>query len=260
VGPENPSYLRLNSFVTNPLPHQVELNIAVRSMVDGNFGSFGPACRFMIDTSPANAPVSQLVDDTNDPKHSCGIAVQLDAGQRIWAQAYSGVTNYQFRFQAPGYNRTIASSGSSLMMTTWHTAPLQSGKTYDVDVRLSFDDAATYGQWGPVCTIAVLAPPAMEEPDTRSADLVTDARMQLWPVPNRGDVLNIVADGLLSTGDRMEMEIHDMQGRLVLARTLSTMDGSLRSVVELNGRLASGQYLVSLRSNEQRLVERLVVE
>lgn len=261
VGPDQCSYLRLNSIASNPLPQNVELNIRVRSMVNGVYKEFGSACRIMIDVSQTNAPVTQLVDDPDDQKHSCGRSdVLLDAGDRLWAVAYSGVTHYQFRFTAPGYARNVASTGSSLLMTTWASNPLQPGGSYDVQVRMSFDGGANYGAWGPTCTVGIMVPPQAEMRQLEVDELLPNGTLTLWPVPNRGDVLNIVADGLISFNERAEVEIHDMQGRMVLAQVLPVHDGTVRGVIMLNHRLNSGLYLVSITGEHQRVTQRLVVE
>ncbi|MBK8340489.1 MAG: hypothetical protein IPK99_11070 [Flavobacteriales bacterium] len=65
----------------------------------------------------------------------------LNGGKRLYTQYISGANKYQFEFDDinSSYLRTIASTGTSLLLQPQATLPLQYGKTYNVRVRASFD-------------------------------------------------------------------------------------------------------------------------
>jgi hypothetical protein len=262
VGPERCSYLRFADIVTSPLPHDVLLNVRVRSMVNGTYSAFGHACRMKIDLTPLNCPTTQLVADPGDPHFSCGKTnVLLNSSQHLWAQYVSAATTYQFRFYDPlsGNGRLVTSAGSSLLMSEWSTNPLHYATMYAVTVRVSFDNGVNYCAWGTECTITTAAAPPTA-PRSLEAAPGTAQPMQLWPVPNNGSVLNLVADGFSTDATQATMEIFTMDGRLALRSAIPVNEGSVRYLFELRQRLTTDVYMVVLRSGTDQRMQRLIIE
>ncbi|MBK7942048.1 MAG: T9SS type A sorting domain-containing protein [Flavobacteriales bacterium] len=263
-GPGRCSYLRLSNLTTSPLPHNQLLNVRVRSMVNGVYTAFGPACRLKIDLVN-QCPTSQLVNDINSNLHSCGITnVVLDGSQYLHTQYVANVVTYQWEFDDinSAYLRRITSSGSALRLSAWATLPLQYNTTYNVRVRVSYDGGANYCPWGTACTITTApVPPGQGQGRGVTAMIespVTEFR--LWPNPNRGDVVNVLADGLPIEASTADLSITDLFGKQVYNGQVPVADGTVRQVIDLSGRAASGVYLVVLRANEVERIQRLVIE
>ncbi|MBK8340482.1 MAG: T9SS type A sorting domain-containing protein [Flavobacteriales bacterium] len=263
-GPARCSYLRLSDLVTLPLPHNTLLNLRVRSLVNGVYGEFGPACRLKIDLVN-QCPTTQLVDDTNSPNHSCGLTnVLLNGSQYLHAVYVANVVKYQFEFDDINstYLRRIAIPGSSLHLVPWATLPLQYGTTYSVRVRVSYDNGANYCPWGNACTITTAPTPPSQSQGRGMVALISaeSHEFRLWPNPNRGDVLNLIADGLSEEAVTAEVVIMDLFGKQVHAAQVPVTDGAVREIMSLDGRLPSGVYLVTLQTQGTQQVQRLVVE
>lgn len=279
--------LKLSSMVTTPLPFDVMLNVRVRPLVNGTYGEFGPACPFMVLSTAPACPTTQLVDYPGSPNFSCGVTRTFGGSDKISAQPVQGANKYRFRFVniGEGYQRNIASTNPTLLLN-WVTQPLQNGITYDVTVALSFDGGITYCPEGDVClvTIAGSAPPpaptctdGIQNGDEEDIDCggscplsceaaalrnVTSAgpRTVIHPNPNRGDLLYLTISELPGTELTVNVDIHDLYGKRVVARTLSTQGGMLNTVIGLDGQLAAGMYMVRISIDGLDIVERLVVE
>ena len=88
-GPDRCSYLLLSSITTSPIPHDMLLNVRVRSMVNGVYSEFGSACRFKIDLTN-QCPTTGLVSDQSDPHNSCGLVGASVTRSRMLGNARIG--------------------------------------------------------------------------------------------------------------------------------------------------------------------------
>ncbi|MBV6405480.1 MAG: hypothetical protein GFGODING_02258 [Flavobacteriales bacterium] len=263
-GPARCSHLRFTSMVTSPLPHNTLLNVRVRARVNGSYAPFGPACRLRIDPV-AQCPTTQLVDDINSPLHSCGITnVLLDGSQYLHAQYVGNAVTYQWEFDDinSAYLRRIAAGSSALHLSAWATLPLQYNTSYSVRVRVSYDGGANWCPWGAACTITTAPLPPGQGQGRGLQALPADepATFQLWPNPNRGDRVNVLADGLPLEAGSAELALVDLAGRIVIAQQVPVTDGTVQYVLDLQGRAVPGLYTVVLRTQDSERALRLVVQ
>jgi len=56
------------------------------------------------------------------------------------------------------------------------------------------------------------------------------------------------------------VDIFDMFGKRVSARTIAVADGNVNTNIALNGELAAGMYLVNITAGEKTYTERLVIQ
>ena len=82
----------------------------------------------------------------------------------------------------------------------------------------------------------------------------------MYPNPNRGEQLFISINNLDNGVETVSMDIFDMTGKRVSARTISAQEGSMNQAVELNGDLAAGLYLVNITAGDKTFSERLVIQ
>ncbi|MEZ4758105.1 MAG: CUB domain-containing protein, partial [Flavobacteriales bacterium] len=190
-------HMKLNNWsAANHVPANRLMNIRVRSRVNGVNAPFGPACRLAIDPVLAACPRTKLMDIPNDPDLSCGAIRPWGSGNFVHARPVSGANRYQFRFRLPAEGfEVVRTSTSYFLQLNWSTLPLQNGKTYDVDVRVSRNGGVTWctegPTWGDICQFTignsnVNAMTAMVD-DHRGEQVTNELRM--YPNPNRGDVL-----------------------------------------------------------------------
>ncbi len=260
AGPDRCSYLRLGQMVTAPIPHNRTLNVRVRSMIVGVYEPFGPACRLRIDL-PGSCPTTQLIDDTTDPHHSCGLSgVLLDGSQWLYAEPISLATNYQFEFTCGSYLRRISTTGSGLLLTEWAQSPLQYGiKEYNVQVRVSYDNGVTWCPFGATCGITTAAGPPSQQRGTTVVGS-DPGKFRIWPNPVRNGDLNVSLTGLTEDETSARLTMIDLQGRVILDRRIAAQDGVLSAQITENEGLPSGTYLITLRATGRAWTERVVVE
>ncbi len=156
----------------------------------------------------------------------------------------SGANKYQFEFVKSGYLRRIASPTSSLNLTVWATSPLQYGFTYDVKVRVSFDNGANYCPFGAICQITTAAGP--ENPGHGMETSVTGEGLQLWPNPNGEGRVYLHLEGLSETTELVTVDIYDLMGSKVQTATLVAGAGVLNESLDLSNDIARGVYVVNL--------------
>ncbi|HEX2617045.1 MAG TPA: hypothetical protein VHL57_05840, partial [Flavobacteriales bacterium] len=156
--------LGLSSWVTNPLPQDMLLNVRIRGRVNGVDQDWGPACRMKVDQAAANCHTTQL-DNFAGPTLSCGVTgLRTNGSSRIWAKPvtrYVQATNtlisanrYRFHFVNVGENTSFDIVLNSYPMLIYPQYPFQLGATYSVTVQASFNGGSTYCPVGAACQIS----------------------------------------------------------------------------------------------------------
>ncbi|MBL0044402.1 MAG: T9SS type A sorting domain-containing protein [Flavobacteriales bacterium] len=238
-----------------------------RLLVTGDFTSYGGVARNRIArlfTVDATCIASQLT--TANPVVSCGaVNLKLNGTSIIAANEVPGANKYQFRFTniagQPAYSRNIAFPTRSFTLTKWFTLPLKAGRTYNVTVRASFDNGATWCDWGPSCTVKVSWTPLIPGAEPRDMETVNslEPELHLYPNPNNGDQLRIHLNGTDPDITTVALDITDLFGKRVMTSTLAVQDGELNTVLSLRNDLADGLYIVTLTAGERVFNERLVI-
>lgn len=91
-------------------------------------------------------------------------------------------------------------------------------------------------------------------------ELVLDIALRMYPNPNNGDHLFISLSEVAAEVNTVSMDIYDMTGKRVTARTMPAQDGQLKAALGLKGELSSGMYLVNITAGDRTYTERLVVQ
>ena len=268
-------HLKLSSMVTLPLPYNTLLNVRVRSLVNGVYADFGPACRFMLLTVPPACPTTQL---DNNPLHigttySCGVSGKVvnasGSTGKLWANPAPGATHYKFQFEilAEGYLRNITTTSYTLVLGPWLTNPLLCGTfTYDVRVGVSVDGGANFCPFGPTCTVGITnsAPNPCTAPfqggGQHNLGAAHEAGLHIYPNPNRGDLLSIMLTGIPQEVQVVRVDIHDVFGKQVITQQITTGGGDLNHVMQLGSSLSDGLYMVTLTVAEKTYSQRLIIQ
>lgn len=181
----------------------------------------------------------------------------LDGSSVIAATEVPGANKYQFRFRRGSYSRLIALNGRSFALTTWRTKPLRTGKTYDVDVRASFDGGLTWCPFGPVCQITTAN--AMDGGNEQRLEELVAAppTVRVFPNPSDGSRMEVQVEGAPEGG--ATVEIVDAVGRTLHRASFDPSAGAVIDQARL-GPLRSGLYLVRCTfSTGETVNERLLV-
>jgi hypothetical protein len=265
-------HMKVNNWaVANHIPEFDLMNVRIRTVINGVNGDWGPACRFVRNEQLGLCPPTKLMDIPGNAFLSCGQFRQFGVpGQRIHSRPVAQATEYQWRFRIPAENTEIIRSSTSYFLNlNWAmniAAPLQPGKTYEVDVRAFRDGAWCIdplnpdSAWGDICLLTIQNTPALG--GNQNLALTNEDAFSLWPNPNRGDQIWI---SFASFERNCNLEpvvlyIHDMTGKHLLSRILPMHDGDdlLRSI-ELDGIPGAGMYLVSIVAGDQRHTQRLTI-
>jgi hypothetical protein len=272
VGATRACHMRLNNWaVANHVPEFDLMNIRIRARVLGENKDWGPACRFVRDEMLALCPPTKLMDIPGNQFLSCNQFRQFGvSGQRIHARPVAQAAEYEWRFRIPAEGVEIRRTSTTYFLNlNWGAGiadPLLPGKTYDVEVRVFRDGAWCVdpldpdSAWGDICLLTMLNMPAQGANQNMAMD-DTPQGFQLWPNPNRGDQLwlSFAALGGIVEGETIVLDIHDLTGKRVVAREIPSQGDHVHTVIELNGTLANGVYLVSIMAGDKRHTERLII-
>ncbi len=248
--------LRPNVMLTQPDGHL---------LIAGVFTTYnGVPCGRIIrlHTAVPDCAPTQLTTTAN-PEVSCGATgLLLNGTDTIWADEVPGANRYQFRFTntagQPAYTRNIAFSTRGCALTQWATKPLKPGRTYNVQVRASFDEGATWCAYSSSCTVSIgygIAPI-----DVRMADAPPDmGGLLLAPNPHGGGPLLIQLQGLDEDLEWATFDLLDATGRAVDHRSLRLQHGVLSGSFDLRADLPAGLYVVRITAGGQYVVAQLAV-
>jgi len=265
-------HLKINNWnVANQVPANVLMNVAVRARVNGVNGAYGPVCRFMIDPVRAACPFAKLMDIPGNQYLSCGSTRAWGPGNYVHARPVTGANKYQFRFRISGEPfEVVRTSNTYFVQLNWITSPLQDGVTYDVDVRVSKNNGASWCTdpvpvalpWGDVCVLTIDNTPANGGNQNMFGDGRSESSegLRMYPNPNRGDQIHLSLEEVEYGSGTMSLDIFNLTGKRMVSRTIAVSDGPVNSVIDLNGALASGLYIVNITAGGQRYTGRLVIQ
>ena len=249
-------HVKISSMVTLPVPYDVLLNVRVRSRVNGTYGEFGPACRFLMPSTPPACPLTNLINNPNNPNYSCGVTKSFGGSDKVHANTVTGANKYRFRFEKDGggFVRTIASNTTSLVLN-WVTLPLVDGDLYNVTVAASFDNGANYCPYGISCQVQITNPPVAQN----RTMVENESAFRMYPNPNNGQQVFLQIGELPETDVLVTVDIVDVFGKRVMSVTETAQNGSLNTVLALDNSLASGMYTVQVTAGDKTFTERLVI-
>ena len=261
TGEARAAHLRINNWLaTYHIPASTLMNVRVRGRVNGVNMEWGPACRFMIDPVAAACPMTKLMDIPGNQFLSCGQYRLFEQGSYVHARPVSGATQYQFRFRQPGEGfEVIRTNTSYFVQLFWTGMTLVNGSQYDVDVRAF--KGGQWCPWGEVCTLNIGVPPGMQAGSealfgTEKEELV----FNMWPNPNNGDQLFISLSSIEENVSTVSVDILDLSGKKMTSQRIATQGGFMNTVIDLEGEIAAGMYLVNITAGEKVYTERLVVQ
>ncbi len=289
------NHFRINSWANTPssphLPDGVLLNVRIMGRVNWSWTTWGPACQFKMDAALAACPRVNLQDNPNLNEYSCGVN-RVFGGSNDWTnrvtasqpQPVPGVSSslvrYQFRFRIPGEAICIVRppQTSPRLYMNWSAdsgQQLECGKQYEVDVRVSLDGGANWcfdvaspacvepvTTWGNVCMVNITTSTYCPGPlQGGSSSMATqNGDLTMYPNPNRGDQLYINLSAVDADVNTVSVDIYDLTGKRISARTIAVQDGFLNTVLDLNGEIASGMYMVNITAGDKTYTERLVIQ
>ncbi|WKZ64882.1 MAG: lamin tail domain-containing protein [Flavobacteriales bacterium] len=275
-------HFQLNSWSGNQLQQGVVYNVKVRGRVAGNYLPWGAACRLKVDNTLAQCPATKLMDIPDNQFLSCGQTRPVGTSQASLVHArpvrrmnnncnWVNANRYQFRFRIASENFVLVKTSATGQYFV-NTNGLQPCKTYDVDVRVSFNNGSTWcvvtpnptsvsdPAWGDVCQLTTacdLNQSLAVQPGTAAGEA---AELRMYPNPNRGDQLMLSLDRVAEGVETVSVDIYDGFGKRVSARTIAVQDGFLNTVLDLNGSLANGLYMVNITAGTATFTERLVIQ
>ena len=73
----------------------------------------------------------------------------------------------------------------------------------------------------------------------------------MYPNPNRGDQLFLELTDVPADVSSASIDIFNLAGQRVSTRVVAVQDGLLKTVLDLQGGLASGLYMVQLKAGDR---------
>lgn len=227
-------------------------------------GAFGGLYRKVAQTGTGDGCMPTQLTSTADPAISCGAMNLILGGSTIHATEVPGANKYMFRFTSipgqPAYARNNTSPTRSLAIGKWATLPLKKGRTYNVQVRASFDNGGTWCDFGTSCLIRVgYGVPPLQQRDADFEELpMAGMDLSLWPNPSSDGNFTLQLDGY-DLEEALLIEAFDVQGARVAQMRASTPSEAGTIDVRWDHSLEQGLYLVRITHGGAVTTERLVV-
>ncbi len=256
------AYLKLSAMTSVPtIPSNVQLNVRVRSRVANVYGEFGPACRLTIGTV-TNCSTTQLTTTTT-PVVSCGAVLLNRLTGVIWSNNVLLANKYQFEFVNANtlvFLRNISSPTRNLNMSTWGNAIALPTCfiPYNIRVRVSFNNGATWCPWGAVCQVNFTCPP--ENGRAMETAIADHGTLSIWPNPNNGEQFTLALSGLDANDDHIDLVIFDAFGKEVMTHVYPASDGEVNTTIDFKRALTEGVYVVRIDDGKKRMTQRLIVQ
>ena len=221
-------------------------------------GDFGTEFRSVAQAGTADGCVPSQLTTLPEPAVSCGaVGLLLNGSSTIHATEVPGAGRYQFRFTnvpgQPAYARNIAGPTRSLTLARWSTLPLKRGRSYQVQVRASFDNGATWCAFGPTCTIAISN--AAEAQPRMAIDAGFDLEALLFPNPTPDGRLSVRLDGM-DAEEELQVEVFNAMGGLEATGRQQVVEGVQQLAVPV---LAPGMHMVRLTLGGSVRITRVMV-
>ena len=84
--------------------------------------------------------------------------------------------------------------------------------------------------------------------------------LTMYPNPNNGEQLFVQLSEVAPEVTTVNVDLFDLMGKRVAARTVAVRDGMINTVLDLNGELSNGMYMVNITAGEKNYTERLVIQ
>jgi hypothetical protein len=245
--------------------------VRVRGRVNGVNELWGSACRLKIDAVAAACPTTQLRNDPSASFISCGATgLERNGTSHITAVPVTSYTptatvqanRYRFKFENQATLSVFTITQPSYPMTITPQMPFQYGATYNVQVQASFNGGNTWCPYGAVCTISFRSGPGG---NSVVRDLTIDgsdvnAELLLWPNPNHEGTVYVRMSGLPEGEGTANIDVYNAMGQLMHSERVAKAGTELNHVMDLQGSLPAGMYLVNITVDEHTFITRLVMD
>src|SRR5690606_7011663 len=112
------------------------------------------------------------------------------------------------------------------------------GDSYDVSVYATIPGAAP-GEFGPACNITIQAPDPLMPQEVTIADSETDKSIseieivsEMYPNPNKGDVLYLHLNNLVDEQQEISVEVYDMYGKRLHNEVFGNHGNNLNAIID----------------------------
>lgn len=244
---------------------------------------YGAGCEMALD---ASQPVCTELISTPGATLSCGATKRFNGSDKVWAIPVTYATEYRFSFTGmidpdgpnpnlatdvvgtPNFNDPPVMSTRTILRTSyvcplsWSTYQLVSGNTYQVSAECKVGGVWS-GYCGAVCPLTIQNPPGMMlEHGGNTAQRIGEeelANVALWPNPARDGRVNITINELVDETQMISVDMFDVFGKRVMAEQFENSGSVFNHVLDLDGSIAAGSYMVRITVNNEVFVERLNV-
>jgi hypothetical protein len=206
-----------------------QIRVAVKN-TDGSYLPYGSSCN-------VNTPIFPTASLQST---QCGNYVVPNNATQIYAYSYPGAVSYVFNLSTAGYETGVEVTKQLRAFTLNDFAGmLIPGSTYNVRVRLIFNNTDPIGPYGKACTIVI--PGASRQIENKG--IAFDALAYPNPFADSFNV-NVTT----SAQEKVVVKVYDMTGRLLDNRSVTTAEMASLTVGE---NFPSGVYNVIVSQGDE---------
>lgn len=221
------------------LGYAQSIEVSIRVMnTDEIWSDWGPVCLI---------GMSDIVPESELSASDC-MSGSFDNGSMLACSTVTGADSYEWKFTSAAHDTIVTSYLPQLMIPAGGWIE---GALYEVQVRAGINEL--FSAWGEICALQFGTPNTINTID--SQQFVSN----IFPNPGNGEKISIAFGNLLSDGDVLEVSVYDNNGRRVENTQLSFVSEEENLTLFFTNRLATGMYILQIRSYDQVFEEKLMI-
>ncbi len=216
------------------------VRVAIRN-TDGTYLPYGQACGLTTSPFPTTSVGNAQCDN------GFGLPYQVPSmNTPIYATSYPGVLAYVFRLTGLGLPATgieVTKSLRTFTLNDFAGMGLIPGYSYNVNVRLIFEEGAPLGSYGKTCTLTVPG-------GARIKEVAFDAIAHPNPFAESFGI-----ELMSSSNNDISVNVYDMTGRILETRNVSTSE---MTSATFGDRYPAGVYNIVIQQNDNVKTLRII--
>lgn len=249
----NPGQSQLFFGQTSCLRYNRIYSVEVRASYCSQTGPWSEPTFIVTPAVPYNKLRNQYCDEFLQPFSVLQCDFAPGATGYTWQVAPIEFNDPTFTPIGPAFVATVPTNNTVLFLSQFG---LTNGQSYRVAVKNVYADCDNFqqGDYGEFCQITIGSASGVQARMSED-EIIADVERQieeqlgihLYPNPMSGQILSMEVDGIEET-QPAQLEVFDLNGRLVYAEQLVLGGGSNWFQMEFPSSLTSGTYVVSLRT------------
>jgi subtilisin-like proprotein convertase family protein len=238
------------------IKYNTTYTVIVRAYLSGTWTAWGKSCQITTPGWPSIKLRSEYCSKNLAKMTEAFYCETADLATDYWWE-FTSMTDATIIVKIKGKNATIMNASE---------AKLAPGTTYSVRIRPYVEGA--WRDLGTNCLITTPAAAMVVNYDSEITSIedemsqdVSATEVTLFPNPSNKQTPISISASELNISDKVVMvEVVDMFGKVILKKEVQNFNGYIRDYIHFDSSIAAGTYFVQLKTSNEIITKRLVIE